>query len=71
MVYYELGLLPFAHLRKLRILKFWCKPVRSDNTILRSAHLKMWEHCEGGKSNWVTQVKCEIFSLGHGYYWLD
>lgn len=61
MVYNELGRLPLYIRRKIRIVKFWCKLLESENCIYQD----MFERAEKYpcvKYNWLLNVKkCVIF----------
>ena len=42
MIYYELGRFPMLITRKLRILKYWCKLMQTENCILKSCYEYMY-----------------------------
>ena len=46
MVYNELGRLPLYIRRKIRIVKFWCKLLESENCIMKSIYQDMFERAE-------------------------
>lgn len=69
MVYNELGRLPLYIRRKIRIVKFWCKLLESENCIYQD----MFERAEKYPCviyNWLLNVKKNVlFSLGFGEVW--
>lgn len=69
MVYNELGRLPLSIRRKIRIVKFWCKLLESENCIYQD----MFERAEKYPCviyNWLLNVKKNVlFSLGFGEVW--
>ena len=70
MIYSELGRVPLQICRKVAIIRYWLKIIESDNCILRSLYDDM---CESliTKSNWASQIRDLLFSLGFGYAWFN
>ena len=70
MVYSELGRFPLLISRKVRILKYWIRLLRTRNCILNAIYNDMYDECESGnKSSGVNNVKCMLLSLGFGHVW--
>ena len=74
-LYGELGRVPLIVIRKLRMLKFWLKVLKSDeSSIIRQVYEML--RCDsdnnvtyGGK-NWAHQVKLVLQEIGLNYFWL-
>ena len=63
----ELGRTPLCIDRKIRILKYWLKLLKTKNFILKSLYEDMLQ-CRNG-CNWLCQVKNLLLSLGFGEVW--
>lgn len=72
MVYFELGRCPMYIQRKLRILKYWCSLLKTDNCILQACYKQLfceYEKQQGNCTNWASKVRNELYSLGLGHFW--
>jgi len=67
MIYFELVRVPLKNKRKVRILKYWCKLIHTDNCILIFFYKYMLSECISNINckNWVNSVKHELCSLSH------
>ena len=63
----ELGRTPLCIDRKIRILKYWLKHLKTKCFILKSLYEDMLQ-CQNG-CNWLCQVKSILLSLGFGDVW--
>ena len=63
----ELGRTPLCIDKKIRILKYWLKLLKTKNCILKSLYEDMLQ-CQNG-CNWLCQVKSILLSLGFGDVW--
>ena len=63
----ELGRTPLCIDRKIRILKYWLKLLKTKNCILKSLYEDMLQ-CQNC-CNWLCQVKSILLSLGFGDVW--
>ena len=73
-VYGELGLYPLIIERKLRILKYWFKILKSEeNSFLRKVYndLLLLSENSPDKVTWVTLFKKMLFENGFGFVWLN
>jgi hypothetical protein len=64
-VYGDLGRYPLYVNRHVRIIKFWCKVVQSDNIIIKFLYKDMLEQYNNGKRNWASNVKTLLDSYGY------
>jgi exonuclease III len=71
MVYSELGRYPIYIKRKVRIIKYWFKLLKTNNCILRSCYDQQYTELLKGKSNWLNDVKSILSSNGYGVIWLQ
>ena len=65
MVYCELGRLPLYLTRKLKIIKFWLRLMKSNNCILTSCLSELISI----NDQWILNVKEELCKLGMKYIW--
>ena len=57
-VYGELGRYPLSINRYGRIIKYWCKLLRSNNSIIKAVYNLMFNECTStNKRNWLSNVK--------------
>ena len=70
-IYGELGRYPLYINRYVRIIKFWCKIISSENIIVKHLYKCMLKDCENGKKNWASNVKSLLDSFGFSNAWLD
>ena len=73
-VYGELGVFPLIIERKVRILKYWLKILKSDETsYLKKMYLDMLVTNENNPEqiSWVYNLKQLLFELGFGYVWIN
>ena len=73
-VYGELGLYPLIIERKVRILKYWFKILKSEeNSFLRKVYndLLLLSEISPEKVTWVTLFKQMLFENGFGFIWLE
>ena len=60
MVYFELGRCPMYIQRKLRIFKYWCSLLKTDNCILQACYKQLfceYEKQQGNCTNWASKVR--------------
>ena len=65
-VYGELGRFPLYVNRYTRIVKFWCKTLRSENIIIKKLYEDMLNNLD---KNWAKQVKSLLDSYGFSEVW--
>ena len=72
-IYCELGRLPFICIRKIRILKYWLKLLKTNNCILKNCYEDMNIECESRSNckNWVSEVKHLLCSIGLIELWIN
>ena len=73
-VYGELGVFPLIIERKVRILKYWLKILKSDETsYFKKMYLDMLVTNENNPEqiSWVYNLKQLLFELGFGYVWIN
>ena len=70
-VYGELGRYPLYISRYVRIIKYWCKVVNSDNIIIKKLYEQGLRGCENGNINWVTSVKKLLNEYGYSFVFTD
>jgi hypothetical protein len=63
-VYGELGRYPLYIARYVRIFKYWCKILSTDNIIIRKVYEQDLIDCKNGFKNWVSQVKQMLCNYG-------
>jgi len=66
-VYGELGRYPLYVTRFVKIIKYWCKLINSDNIILQCVYKQALDDCKKGHKNWVTNVKKLLCDYGFAY----
>ena len=69
MVYCELGRLPMIVIRKLRIIKYWVKLLKTNNCILQNIYEEMNSYLF--EESWVYKVKELLCGLGLYSFWLS
>jgi hypothetical protein len=70
-IYGELGRYPLYINRYVRIIKFWCKLINTDNIILRKIYELSLSDCYKGKKNWVSNVKEMLNMYGLSEYFFE
>ena len=70
-VYGELGRYPLYISRYVRIIKYWCKVVNSDNIIIKKLYEQGLRDCKNGNINWVTSVKKLLNEYGYSFVFTD
>ena len=70
-VYGDLGRYPLYIQRYVRIIKFWCRMVSSDNILVSYFYNNMVEACSKGVKNWASNVKSLLDSYGLSYAWCN
>lgn len=71
MVYFEFGRYPMYVQRKLRILKYWCSLLTTNNCILQNCYKELlykYEKQQQKCKNWVSLVRNELYYLGLGNF---
>ena len=68
-VYGDLGRYPLYIQRYVRIIKFWCHIVSSDNILVTYFYNNMVEACNNGATNWAGNVKSLLDNYGFSYVW--
>ena len=68
-VYGDLGRYPLYIQRYVRIIKFWCRIVSSDNILVTYFYNNMVEACNNGATNWAGNVKSLLDNYGFSYVW--
>ena len=66
-VYGDLGRYPLYVTRYVRIIKYWCKLVKSDNNLLRKSYEVALADYNRGKINWVFNCKKLLDEYGLSY----
>ena len=72
MIYSELGRRPLILQRKLKIMKYWCKLLETENCILKSSYNYLRnsvENCAASSVNWARDAKNELFHVGLGEFY--
>ena len=70
LVYGELGRLPLKVYCFLRVINYWFKLLEMQPSRLPlQAYKMLFALDEQGKTNWVTKLRCSLFTLGFGYVW--
>jgi hypothetical protein len=70
-IYGELGRYPLYINRYVRIIKYWCKLINTDNIILKSIYELSVYDCQKGLNNWVTNVKNMLDMYGFSEYFIN
>ena len=70
-VYGDLERYPLYIQRYVRIIKFWCRMVSSDNILVSYFYNNMVEACSKGAKNWASNVKSQLDSYGLSYAWCN
>ena len=70
-VYGDLGRYPLYIQRYVRIIKFWCRIVSSDNILVSYFYKNMVESCSKGAKNWASNVKSLLDTYGFSYAWCN
>ena len=70
-VYGDLGRYPLYIQRYVRIIKFWCRIVSSDNILVSYLYNNMVEACGKGAKNWASNVKTLLDTYGFSYAWCN
>lgn len=66
-VYGELGRYPLYITRYVRIVKYWCKVLNSDNILIQKLYEQGLHDCNRGRKNWVFNVKKLLSEYGFAY----
>ena len=66
-VYGDLGRYPLYIERYVRIIKFWCHIVSSDNILCTYFYNNMVEACNKGATKWAGNVKSPLDNYGFSY----
>lgn len=70
-IYGELGRYPLYVNRYVRIIKYWCKLINTDNIILRTIYEQCVDDCCNGLINWVSNVKDMLDVYGLSEYFIN
>ena len=75
-LYGELGRAPLLINRKLNMIKYWLKIIKSkDNSLVKTIYLLLKNDVDNNNSynglNWAFQVKCILDQIGMHDYWLN
>jgi hypothetical protein len=65
LLYCELGRLPLAVIRKLKIIKYWMKLRQTDNCILKECLKQMLLD----NDDWIVNIKNVLYTMGLGFIW--
>ena len=71
-IYGELGVFPLQHERKLRILKYWFKILKADESShLKKVYYDMLYYYQVNPQNvsWVKLLRTMLYENGFGYVW--
>ena len=66
-VYGELGRYPLYISQYVRIIKYWCKVLNTDNIIIQKLYEQGLRDFENGKVNWIASVKKLLNEYGFSY----
>ena len=74
-LYGELGRVPFIIQRKINMIKYWAKLLKSSDTFLpKRIYIMLKEDADSGNtyngSNWASHIKSMLNNLGFSYIWL-
>ena len=69
-IYGELGRFPMYINRYVRIIKFWCKTVSTENILISKLYDCLLE-IKNNKNNWVYNVKSLLDEYGFSYVWYN
>ena len=71
----EIGRLPLQIFRKLRILNYWIKILKNNNSLLNQIYIMQYNDvCNGRaniRNNWAAQVKNILDELGFSDVWIN
>ena len=68
-IYGELCRYPLYISRYVRIIKYWCKIVNTNNILLSTVYkIALDDHLKG-RTNWVSNIKTLLCENGFGYIW--
>ena len=75
-LYGELGRVPLIVIRKIRMIKYWIKTVRSpENTLLHKVYLMLKSDADNSVTyngnNWAYQIKYLLQQIGFANIWLN
>jgi hypothetical protein len=69
-LYGELGHLPMYISRRFRILKYWLHILMYKSKVVYDVYKLLCNDINNGKTNWVSNVRDLLFSLGLNYVWM-
>lgn len=70
-LYGELGHLPMYISRRFRILKYWLHILLYKSKVVYDVYKLLYNDVNNGKTNWVSNVRDLLFSLGLNYVWIS
>ena len=70
-LYGELGHLPMYISRRFRILKYWLHILMYKSKVVYDVYKLLCNDINNGKTNWVSNVRDLLFSLGLNYVWIS
>ena len=62
---------PLYIARYVRIIRYWCKLVNTNNVILSTINNTALEDVLNGQRNWAGNVKCLLEEFGFASAWLN
>ena len=68
-LYGELRRYPLYISRNVRIIKYWCKLLKSENILLQQIYQAMLIDCNNGLKNWASNVKSLLDTTGFSDIW--
>ena len=70
-VYGDLGRYPLYISRYVRIIKFWCHILSTENILVSYFYNHMVEACSYGAKNWASNVKSLLDNYGFSFVWTN
>ena len=67
----ELGHFPMCISRKYRIVKYWLHLIKDQPNIVYDVYKVLCIDATNGKTNWASNVRDLLFSLGLNYIWIN
>ena len=53
----------------MRIIKYWCKVVNTNNVILKYLNKSLLDDCQTGLNSWARNIKSLLDTCGFSYIW--
>ena len=70
-IYGELGRYPLYLFRYVRIIRYWCKLIHTNNIVMSVVYKSAVDDTSKGLKNWVGNVKSLLEEFGFAHVWLN